>query len=255
MPKSQRIALITVLIYSALMGSGMYVLRNYVGSSYLSADMPRTIVWFEVAMTAVATFVYLNYFKQALLRFKADKPSNLFVIGFALMFVNLIAGLFIFLFTADFSSKDMSLIAIILAAAILVGTSEELVFRGIVLPAFLANGSRVKAVLVSSVLFSGFHATNLLGGLSFGSLLVQLANTFFLGVTFACIAVETGRLLPLMIFHALYDFVLLVSNYTEVNPVNVVLGSGFGIAFGLVMLGMLFAREKRGQKQASEAYT
>ncbi len=234
------------------MALGMYVMHHVVGSRYDSPDMPKTLVWFEVVMTALTVFVYFKHFKNDLGRFKPDRPSRLFLVIFAVMFVNMAVMGCLFVATGNFAGKDLSIIVSTLLATVLVGASEELLFRGQVLPAYLeagGRGSKVKAILVSSLLFSVFHATNLFGGLPVSSLLLQMGNAMVLGVAFACLATEFGRLLPLMVFHFLYDFFLLAGGYCEAETgASTVFGWLLGIFGGVVMLAVVVYRGREAKR-------
>ncbi len=88
--------------------------------------------------------------------------------------------------------------ALMLVIAILVGTSEELFYRGYLIPRLLHLGFSPKwSLLVSSIVFALAHTYQGLGG---------VLSTFLLGVIFGGIFLRTRRLWPLMIAHALLDF-------------------------------------------------
>lgn len=246
----QKIALLTVVSYSLLMAVGMFVMHHIVGSSYEQNDMPKTILWFEVPMTMLAIGVYLKYFRSSLKRYQPATPNKIILLGFAAMLINMVIMGFLFLTKVNFTGKDMSVFFGILFATMLVGISEELVFRGIVLPAYLENGSKIKAIVVSSFLFAIFHVTNLSGGIEITSLLIQLVNAMLLGTTFAFIAIEIGKVWPLMIFHFLYDFFLISSEFTGVDlGATIIFGGFFGMLFGVVLFSVLLMKEKTHRKR------
>ncbi len=253
--KNQKVALVTAAAYTAIMGLGMYVMHHIVGSSYEEPDMPKTLFWFEIVMTMLAVVVFYKYFRGELAKYKTKKPRKLFLLGFAVMIVNMLITGYIFFFRTDFSGRDATILAAILGATVLVGFSEELVFRGIVLPAYLQNTSAAKAVLISSFLFSIFHVVNILGGVSVQASAIQLLNALLLGITFGFIAVEMGRIWPLMIFHAAYDFFLIAGGYAEADTQNnSIFGAIFAGAFGVVMLAITLYSD-RTKKSAGELQT
>jgi membrane protease YdiL (CAAX protease family) len=93
----------------------------------------------------------------------------------------------------------------------LVGTGEELAFRGILLHSFLGDrSSRTRvalAMLVSAIGFSLLHSVNSFGGEPLQDVLSQLAYTFRFGLLFAPLMLRLNNIVPLMIVHWLWDFV------------------------------------------------
>ncbi len=253
MNKKRQIALITTAIYTAIMALGMWYMKNIAGSTYESPEMPKHLLLFEVVMTAIAIGVYYKLFRGDLKKFKTKKTNKLFISIFGLMSLNLAAMGYMFLTNGNLSRADMSILLAILLATFLVGLSEELLFRGIVLPAYLDNkGSRIKAVLIASFLFSIFHLSNLFGGLEVSGMTAQLFNAMLMGLTFAGLALEIGFLTPIIIFHFLYDFLLISNNYTEVDASPFLeIGGVMGWALGVVMFGFIVYKEIQAKKAAA----
>ncbi len=101
---------------------------------------------------------------------------------------------------------DGTKMAMFLATAISVGIAEEMIFRVAGYRVLVASGSSVKkAILISALLFSLFHLTNLISGIGI-SIIIQLINTFMLGVVFAYIYYKTESILYLMLLHFMWDF-------------------------------------------------
>jgi membrane protease YdiL (CAAX protease family) len=90
---------------------------------------------------------------------------------------------------------------------ILVGFSEELMFRGVVLRGGLCEVSTGQAILISAVLFSLLHSVNVLAFVPLDGMLQQLVLTFVFGLAMACYALRVNSLIPLIVFHALWDMV------------------------------------------------
>lgn len=102
---------------------------------------------------------------------------------------------------------------------LLTGFGEELAFRGLILAALLVawrtRPSRVRAaVLVSSLLFSLFHAVNLLSGAPVLDTAAQLVYTFGLGALLAAVRLRTGTIWLVALVHGLID----VAGSTFVDP-------------------------------------
>ncbi len=88
---------------------------------------------------------------------------------------------------------------------LLIGISEELMFRGILFKALRSRCSIRSTVLISSLLFGFVH---LLNGLSTGFIaaIPQAIFTFCLGVLFIAVRIRTGSLYPVILLHAGWDF-------------------------------------------------
>jgi membrane protease YdiL (CAAX protease family) len=91
--------------------------------------------------------------------------------------------------------------------ALLVGGVEELFFRGLILRAILPAG-RGWAVCLSVALFSVTHLLNVLSGRDPLSTMVQIGYAAALGYLYAAMWLRTRSLWPLMLVHALNDFLV-----------------------------------------------
>jgi membrane protease YdiL (CAAX protease family) len=109
---------------------------------------------------------------------------------------------------ASLSAAQWQLFALVGFTTLLVGFGEEIMYRGIVLHAFLTTGRVRWAMLVSAIAFSLLHAVNFLGGYPLQAVPIQLLNTFQFGFFFAPLMLKLNNIVPLMIFHWLWDFVL-----------------------------------------------
>ncbi|WNZ43761.1 CPBP family intramembrane metalloprotease [Leptolyngbya boryana CZ1] len=80
-----------------------------------------------------------------------------------------------------------------------------------VLHAFLTTGRVRWAMLVSAIAFALLHAVNVFGGVPLLAVPIQLLNTFQFGFFFAPLMLKLNNILPLIIFHWLWDFVQIVA--------------------------------------------
>ncbi|MFD3156834.1 CPBP family intramembrane glutamic endopeptidase [Haloimpatiens sp. FM7330] len=72
-----------------------------------------------------------------------------------------------------------------------------------------------KAIIISAVSFSLLHSVNIFGGNSVSSTIMQIIFTFIMGLCFAPLALKVKNLYPLIIFHWLWDFVLIAGPITS----------------------------------------
>jgi membrane protease YdiL (CAAX protease family) len=95
--------------------------------------------------------------------------------------------------------------SLFLLAVLFTGISEEAVFRGLFIRAFLPYG-KWRAILLPAVIFALAHIVQSLGGgMSLGENLTQIANAFFYGVMLGAVRLRINNIWPLIILHALID--------------------------------------------------
>lgn len=87
---------------------------------------------------------------------------------------------------------------------LLVAFVEETLFRSVFL-AILAPKGRPAAVLVSTAAFALAHAVNVLGGQDLAGTVSQIVFAGAFGLFAACAYLRTGRIWPMIAFHALFD--------------------------------------------------
>lgn len=95
--------------------------------------------------------------------------------------------------------------------SLLIGTFEELAFRGVLFPALLEKrrGTRrgiFLTAVVSSALFGLIHLANLAEGAGFGGTILQVGYSFLIGGMCAIVLLKTGNLLLCILLHGVYDF-------------------------------------------------
>ncbi len=105
-----------------------------------------------------------------------------------------------------FGLPPATTLLIILFNTLLVGFSEELALRGVVLQGFRHSVSIWPAVLMTSVAFGAMHSLNVFVTGDLGAALIQSCAAFLSGIVFIALRLRTGSLWPPIIVHALWDF-------------------------------------------------
>ena len=106
-------------------------------------------------------------------------------------------------------------VSIFLLAVIFTGISEEAVYRGLFIRAFLPRG-KWQAVLLPAIFFASTHIVQSLGGgMSFGDNLLQMANALFYGVMLGAVRLRTNNIWPLIILHTLIDLFWVTSGLPD----------------------------------------
>jgi membrane protease YdiL (CAAX protease family) len=122
-------------------------------------------------------------------------------------------------------------LAIVLAcAALLPAIVEELMFRGLVMRAFLTRSHYVLvALFVPSLMFGLFHLDP-----------SQVGGTIVLGVAFGLVRIYTGSLWPTMLGHLTYNtFIILDVRYGGVVGEHVLHWGRAAIGLGVAVVGLL----------------
>jgi uncharacterized protein len=118
-------------------------------------------------------------------------------------------GIFILLMAAGIvviGPPPIRAVGFILVNALLIGISEEVMFRGIVFQALRSRLSIWPSIGITSLLFGAMHLMNMtwLGSISLAML--QAGAAFSTGMLLMAIRVRTKSLDPGIILHAVWDF-------------------------------------------------
>ncbi len=97
--------------------------------------------------------------------------------------------------------------SVILLIALVPAICEELAFRGFILSGFRHFGHKWRAIILSSLFFGVTHA-----------FFQQSMTSFLVGVVIGYVAVQTGSIVPGMLFHFTHNSLQLVSAHFADNP-------------------------------------
>lgn len=92
------------------------------------------------------------------------------------------------------------------AAALLVGFTEELVYRGLALVGFRGGLSEMGAWFWATIAFSLLHLPNIVAGADVGPTIFQLFAAVAGGTVFYIARRATGTIVMAMVLHMLWDF-------------------------------------------------
>ncbi len=246
--KLKKISYITAIVYTILIGMGMFTSFYINGISYNNPRMIETLLWFEIVMTIFAVVMGVKFFSSKELGFtKINKKQVLWFLPMAIVALIVIINTTYFLLNNNISSEQWVLFVKIAITTLLVGFSEELVYRGIVFATFIKE-SKVKALFISAVTFSLLHSVNVFGGLELVGMLLQLVMTFLAGLFFGFVRMKIESIIPIMIFHWIWDFSLIGGQVINIGSVNDTFTSAFvimEIAFALIYIPYFVYKEKK----------
>lgn len=103
---------------------------------------------------------------------------------------------------------SMSVVFFVAINTIMVGASEEIMFRGVLLRAFDKAMSIWPAIILTTVLFGAVHSLNGFITGQFGPALIQSVAAGLSGLVFMAILIRTGSIWPGIIYHFLWDFLI-----------------------------------------------
>jgi uncharacterized protein len=205
------IGIIAAMIYIAIMGAGM-ILLGFQGITYGSPEMFNTFWPILILLNVINIFFVLRFFGWRNVGFgKLDATQLIWLLPFLLFlaykwFVSIGA-----MSGFPFGGPEWSTFFFFGFVTLLVGTGEELAFRGILLHSLLgkqASRTRVALAMLASALgFALLHSVNYFGGEPLQDMLWQLFYTFRWGLVFAPLMLRVKNIIPLMIVHWLWDWV------------------------------------------------
>ena len=104
----------------------------------------------------------------------------------------------------DFSNVGYTLATLLFTLS--VGVAEELYFRGVILRLLGKSFGTFPAVFISLLIFGLAHASGAFVASSSAMVLLAILNALLFGWLTAEIALITKNIIPLMVFHCLFDF-------------------------------------------------
>lgn len=105
---------------------------------------------------------------------------------------------------------------------LLVGFTEEIVHRGLLLTALRSRFAEVWVWLLSSALFAVMHFVNVLLGAPFVGTVSQVGTAFLMGTALYILRRVTGSLIWAMVLHGVWDFSVFAAGVGTPSGVSVI---------------------------------
>jgi uncharacterized protein len=166
------------------------------------------------------------------LGFGPPQPGRSLLLGW--LHVLFIAGFFAVALSAGFPAT--SIFFFVLINTLMVGFSEEVMFRGFLLSALRGVMGVWPAVILSSVVFGAVHVSNGFITGDWGPAGVQALMATMSGLAFAALRVRTGSLWPGIVLHGLWDAGLFLMGLSVVAPAEPEAGAGAPVWFGALIV-------------------
>jgi membrane protease YdiL (CAAX protease family) len=180
------------------------------------------------------------------LRFTSPKKGTLKILWLPCLILLVPLALVFFL-----GLPPISLVVLVLFNSLLVGFSEETMFRGVLFRALRGPLSIWPAIIITSIAFGSVHILNGFTTGNFATASIQAVSAACSGLLFIALLIRTGSIWVPIIYHALWDALLFImavaaGENETVEPATgtVETATGFGqilIPLLLVMPNFLFA--------------
>lgn len=236
---------IALVSYSLSMFISSYVFNAGYGSwKMLLITLPA-----EFIVIAFSIYIISRYFSWNEIGFNIPEMSS--VLWLSPVFIVVIFGwinLFARVSGMEISSEQWRNFLLAGFVTLTVGFAEEFVFRGIILSYLSERFSAGKAIILSALFFSSLHSINIISGLTVLMMMMQVVLTFITGFYLASVKLKINSILPLIIWHWLWDFLSLGSFMLNLTPhpaINIIFI--LEIIFGLIILVKL--KKSSGEKQ------
>jgi membrane protease YdiL (CAAX protease family) len=154
------------------------------------------------SITVPATFMWITKLKPAQIGFAGIEKGSVKTV---LYFVPLIAAKIGFLFCGI--NQDIHAIIALAFFTIAIGLSEEIYFRGIILSKLRTCFTIKQAAILSSVFFAVVHASQAFSGTGIIMVALTIINALIFGIIASEIVILTKSILPVIIWHTLFDFI------------------------------------------------
>jgi hypothetical protein len=201
------IAFATLVIWTAITLVGAR-LSHAPGTSLVDTVTKGVEPHLAAAVLFLAAVVFACRWRDMALR--RPIPGSLGVLLFPMLYLVLFAGLATVLGWP--APKTLFFVA---ANTLLVGISEELMFRGVLYRALLTRVPVWPAILVTSLLFGSVHVLNGFITGKFGEAAVQALAAGPTGLAMMAIMIRTGSILVAMAYHATWDFLTFAASASQ----------------------------------------
>lgn len=148
--------------------------------------------------------------------------------------------------------KSFIYVSVLTFFTLIVGISEELYFRGIILKLLKDNYSVKQTIVISALVFGIGHIAGILAGKSIVEVLLQIINAIVFGILAAEIVILTKSLFPVIIWHFLFDFVNHISLATSTSQYIAI---GFQEIIMIIYALYLWSKVSEGVTSRRTLYT
>lgn len=218
----KKLAILSLIGYLVTMGIGVLIgniVSNLLGENVLGTmniDSSNIIykIIIQIPPTVFILYFIKKYYNLDEIGFTSIKLKSLIWFVPYLIILIFMTIKFISELSKNMGSYDFNiymLIIITFLGTVMAGFCEEVIFRGIILRSLISEKSYIVAMIISSIGFSIVHITTVVMGNSLFDALVTVFYSSLLGFAFVGLAMKMKNIWPLIIFHSLWNFILMLS--------------------------------------------
>lgn len=205
-----------IITYIIIQLIGLFFMR------YLNVQSGSLILTFAIQMIAA---LYISnkvnkFYGWKNIGFGNIQKQNLFWFLPYVIIIGNMSYTFLVSIYQNSSKYDISIwfsLFFILIGTILSGFCEEILFRGILLNTYKKQNSLIQGMIFSSIGFSIFHITVVFVGKSFFSAIFNVIYASLLGFAFVALTLKINNILPLIIYHCLWNYILIASEMLNIS--------------------------------------
>ncbi len=179
-------------------------------AKYSDTDFAAKYLWTELILTVLFAGVSFLMLQPSQIGLRPPQlKASIWVLApiAAVVVVGISTGL-TWASLPDGANVDTSILFQTFLTTMLVGFTEEWMYRGLLLVVFTRLLGFNRGVVLAAVAFGLLHALNVLGGQSTPAVAGQVGNTTLLGFMFIGLVIATRSLWLAIVLHGLYDFFL-----------------------------------------------
>ena len=230
-----KISIRSIIVYELIMIIGTIIMSSFIRIS--DNNLTQLISNFVIQLISSGYLAYIikKFYKLENIGFsKINKDKLVWFVPYILiltpMLYKFIEG--ILKNISYFNSTTLISIILIFIGTVMAGFSEEIMFRGMLLNTLKGKIPLISAMIVSSLGFSVVHITTIFVGKTLIEAIVNVIVSSLLGFSFVPLAIILNNILPLAIFHTLWNFIIIASSTMEIsisnvylicNPINIII--------------------------------
>ena len=224
----KKAGILSLIGYLVTMGIGLLIgngVSNLLGENVLGTmNMDSSNIIYKIIIQIPPT-VFLLYFIKKYCNWKdigltsKNSKSLMWFLPYLIILIFML-NKFIVEIAKNMEVYDSSiymLIIFVFIGTVMAGFCEEVIFRGIILNSFKSEKSFIIAMIISSLGFSIVHITTIVMGNSLVEALITVFYLSLLGFAFVGLAMKMKNIWPLIIFHSLWNFILMVSQTLQLE--------------------------------------
>lgn len=207
--------MLSVLLMIFPVVSGVVAVINHMNTlqSYLMQG-----VFMMLSLVVPVIFMWITKIKPAQIGFTRIEKGSIKTV---LYFVPIIAAKIGFLFYEI--NHDIRTIVALAFFTIAIGLSEEVYFRGMILGKLKTCFTIKQTVILSSVFFAGVHASQAFSGAGLVMVTLTMVNALIFGIVASEIVMVTQSIIPVIIWHTLYDFINWITLVQETTEITLII--------------------------------